>query len=203
MALQIQHYTGLSASEVEASRSQYGSNVLSTRERTPWWRKLLEKFGDPLIVILMVAAVLSIGISCYEYFGLGADRTAFFEPVGILMAIALATGLSFWFEWQADSEFLLLNQQNDSEPVRVIRDGHETMVPRSAIVVGDIVLLSTGDEIPADGQLLEATQMQVDESTLTGEPVCAKSTLAAEQDPDATYPSDAGGSRRDARDGRG
>ncbi len=191
MALQIQHYTGLSASEVEASRSQYGSNVLSTRERTPWWRKLLEKFGDPLIVILMVAAVLSIGISCYEYFGLGADRTAFFEPVGILMAIALATGLSFWFEWQADSEFLLLNQQNDSEPVRVIRDGHETMVPRSEIVVGDIVLLSTGDEIPADGQLLEATQMQVDESTLTGEPVCAKSTLPAEQDPDATFPSDA------------
>ncbi len=181
---------GLTAAEVAASRAQHGSNVLSQRERTPWWRKLAAKFADPLIVILIVAALLSVTISFYEYFGLGADATAFFEPVGIIMAIALATGLAFWFEQKADREFALLNQQNDHEPVRVVRDGHETKVPRADIVVGDIVLLATGDEIPADGQLLEATQMQVDESSLTGEPVCHKSSLAEERDPDATYPTD-------------
>ena len=184
-------YSGLTAAEVLASRAAHGSNVLTPRERTPWWRKLAEKFTDPLIVILLVAAALSIGISCYEYFGLGADRTAFFEPVGIVVAIALATGLAFWFEHKADREFSLLNQQNDHDPVRVIRDGHETLVPRSDLVVGDVVLLSTGDEIPADGQLLEATQMQVDESTLTGEPVCRKSVLPEEQDADATFATDA------------
>ena len=180
--------TGLTSAEVAASRAAHGCNILTPRERTPWWCKFAAKFTDPLIIILLVAAVLSIGISFYEYFGLGADATAFFEPVGIIVAIALATGLAFWFEQKADREFSLLNQQNDLEPARVIRDGHETVVPRSDIVVGDIVLLSTGDEIPADGLLLEATQMQVDESTLTGEPVCRKSILPEEQDADATFP---------------
>ena len=179
---------GLTAAEVLASRKAHGTNVLTPRERTPWWRKLAEKFADPLIIILLVAAVLSIGISCYEYFGLGADATAFFEPVGIIIAIALATGLAFWFEQKADREFSLLNQQNDLDPVRVIRDGGETQIPRSEIVVGDLVLLATGDEVPADGQLLEATQMQVDESSLTGEPHCSKSVVPEEQDPDATFP---------------
>ena len=179
---------GLTAAEVVESRKAHGANVITPRERTPWWRKFAEKFTDPLIIILLVAAVLSVGISFYEYFGLQAGATAFFEPVGIIIAILLATGLAFWFEWQADREFSLLNQQNDHELVRVIRDGHETQVPRSEIVVGDLVLLSTGDEICADGLLLEAVQMQVDESTLTGEPVCAKSILPEEQDPEATFP---------------
>jgi len=182
---------GLSAEEVVASRAAHGINVLTPRERTPWWRKLGEKFTDPLIVILLVAAALSIGISLYEYFGLDAGAKAFFEPVGIIIAIALATGLAFWFEQRADHEFSLLSQQNDLEPVRVIRDGRETLVPRRDIVVGDLVLLATGDEIPADGTLLEATQMQVDESTLTGEPVCAKSVHPDEQDPNATFPTNA------------
>ena len=181
---------GLTTEQVEASRKAHGSNVLTPRERTPWWRKLAEKFKDPLIVILMVAAILSIGIACYEYFGLQAGATAFFEPVGIFVAIFLATGLAFWFEWKADREFSLLNQQNDHEPVRVIRDGHETQVLRSELVVGDLVRLSTGDEVPADGLLLEATQMLVDESTLTGEPTCSKSTKPEEQDTNATFPSD-------------
>ena len=182
--------TGLTQAEVLASRMAHGANVLTPRERTPWWRKFADKFTDPLIVILLVAAVLSIGISCYEYFSLDAPATAFFEPVGIVVAIALATGLAFWFEQKADQEFTLLNQQNEHEPVRVIRDAHETLVPRSEIVVGDLVLLSTGDEIPADGQLLEATHIQVDESTLTGEPVCHKGILPEEQDPNATFPTD-------------
>lgn len=179
---------GLTAAEVAASREAHGRNVLTPRKRVPWWRKLAAKFADPLIVILLVAAVLSIGISFYEYFGLDAGATAFFEPVGIVVAIALATGLAFWFEQKADREFTLLNQQNDHEPVRVIRDGRETSVPRADIVVGDIVLLSTGDEIPADGKLIEATQMQVDESSLTGEPLCHKSIRPDEQDSEATYP---------------
>lgn len=203
---------GLTPSEVAASRAAHGANILTPRQHTPWWQKLAEKFTDPLIIILLVAAVLSIGISCYEYFGLGASLKAFFEPVGIIIAIALATGLAFWFEQKADREFSLLNRQNDLEPVRVIRaietsngesnadaesqdsnqfEDHETMVPRSELVVGDLVLLSTGDEIPADGLLLESTQMQVDESTLTGEPVCRKSTVPEEQDPDATFPTNA------------
>lgn len=182
---------GLTAAQVTESRARHGANVLTPRERVPWWRKFAEKFTDPLIIILLVAAVLSIGISFYEYFGLGADTTVFFEPVGIIMAIALATGLAFWFEYKADREFSLLNQQNDLEPVRVIRDGHETIVPRADIVVGDIVLLSTGDEVPADGKLLEATKMQVDESSLTGEPMCQKSVRPEDQDSDATFPTDA------------
>lgn len=182
-------YVGLSQQQVEASRVAHGTNVLTPRERLPWWRKLAEKFTDPLIIILLVAAVLSIGISCYEYFQLDAGTQAFFEPVGIIVAILLATVLAFWFEQKAGREFQLLSQQNDLEPVRVIRDGKETQVPRRDIVVDDIVLLATGDEIPADGLLLEATLMQVDESTLTGEPVCAKSVLPEEQDSDATFPS--------------
>lgn len=182
-------YVGLSQQQVETSRLAHGTNVLTPRERLPWWRKLAEKFTDPLIVILLVAAVLSIGISCYEYFRLDAGTQAFFEPVGIIVAILLATVLAFWFEQKAGREFQLLSQQNDLEPVRVIRDGKETQVPRRDIVVDDIVLLATGDEIPADGLLLEATLMQVDESTLTGEPVCAKSVLPEEQDSDATFPS--------------
>lgn len=185
---QTQKYNGLTSSEVVVMRKAHGSNVLTKRSRTSWWRKLAEKFADPLIVILLVAAVLSIGISLYEYYGLGADATAFFEPIGIIVAILLATVLSFWFEQKANREFNLLNQQNDMEPVRVIRDGHETQVPRSDIVVADIVLLSSGDEIPADGILLEAVQMQVDESSLTGEPVCHKSVRPEEQDPEATFP---------------
>ena len=181
---------GLSAAEVLASRKAHGANILTPREQTPWWRKLAEKFTDPLIIILLVAAILSIGISCYEYFGLGADATAFFEPVGIIIAIALATGLAFWFEQKADREFSLLNRQNDLDPVRVLREGGEKQVPRCEIVVGDLVLLSTGDEVPADGQLIEATQMEVDESSLTGEPHCHKSVMPEEQDPDATFPTD-------------
>ena len=183
-----QQYKGLTEEQVLHNRQQYGVNVLTPPEREPLWKKFLGKFSDPLIIILLVAGVLSIGISFYEYYGLHQEASVFFEPVGIFIAILLATGLAFIFEVKADREFAILNQVNDEEPIQVIRDGHTRLVPKCDIVVGDIVILTTGSEIPADGELLEATQLQIDESTLTGEPICRKSTRPEEQDNDATFP---------------
>ena len=183
------HYTGLTAREVAQSRSKYGENVLTPPAKAPLWLQFLDKFRDPLIIILLIAGALSILISCYEYFGLGDGPTVFFEPVGIFVAIMLATGLSFYFEYQADKEFAILNKVNDDEPVEVIRDSNTTLIPRREVVVGDIVVINTGEEIPADGELIEATLLNVDESTLTGEPMCAKTTVASEFDSQATFPS--------------
>lgn len=183
------HYTGLTAREVAQSRSKYGENVLTPPAKAPLWLQFLDKFRDPLIIILLIAGALSILISCYEYFALGDGPTVFFEPVGIFVAIMLATGLSFYFEYQADKEFAILNQVNDDEPVEVIRDSNTTQIPRREVVVGDIVIVNTGEEIPADGELMESTLLNVDESTLTGEPMCAKTTVASEFDSQATFPS--------------
>ena len=183
------HYTGLTAREVAQSRSKYGENVLTPPAKAPLWLQFLDKFRDPLIIILLIAGALSILISCYEYFGLGDGPTVFFEPVGIFVAIMLATGLSFYFEYQADKEFAILNKVNDDEPVEVIRDSNTTLIPRREVVVGDIVVINTGEEIPADGELMESTLLNVDESTLTGEPMCAKTTVASEFDSQATFPS--------------
>ena len=183
------HYTGLTAREVAQSRSKYGENVLTPPAKAPLWLQFLDKFRDPLIIILLIAGALSILISCYEYFGLGDGPTVFFEPVGIFVAIMLATGLSFYFEYQADKEFAILNKVNDDEPVEVIRNSNTTLIPRREVVVGDIVIVNTGEEIPADGELIEATLLNVDESTLTGEPMCAKTTVASEFDSQATFPS--------------
>ena len=184
-----QHYTGLSAQEVEASRKEHGENVLTPPAKKPIWLQFLDKFKDPLIIILILAGVLSIGISFYEYLGLGHGAAVFFEPGGIFVAILLATGLSFYFEYQADKEFAILNQVNDDEPVEVIRQSNITEVPRRNIVVGDIVVLNTGEEVPADGELLESIQLSVDESSLTGEPMCPKTTDESLFDKDATFAS--------------
>ena len=183
------HYQGLTEAEVLKSREKHGVNILTPPEKESLFSKFLEKFEDPLIRILLVAGVLSIGISCYEYWGLGEGWAVFFEPIGIFVAILLATGLSFYFELVADKEFSILNQVNDDEPVKVIRNGNTIEVPKKDIVVGDIVILSTGDEIPADGELLEAISLSVDESTLTGEPICRKTIEESEFDKDATFPS--------------
>ena len=182
------HYTGLTDAQVLESRKKNGANVLTPPEKEPLWKQFLEKFGDPLIIILMIAGALSIGISCYEFFGLGQDAAVFFEPVGIFVAILLATGLAFYFELQADKEFTILNQVNDDEPVEVIRNGNTTQVPRKDIVVGDIVVINTGEEVPADCELLEATSLHMDESSLTGEPMCFKSIDEKDFDKAATYP---------------
>ena len=183
------HFTGLSAQEVEASRKEHGENVLTPPAKEPLWLQFLDKFKDPLIIILIIAGLLSIGIAFYEYIGLGHGAAVFFEPGGIFVAILLATGLSFYFEYQADKEFAILNQVNDDEPVEVIRQSNTTEVPRRSIVVGDIVVLNTGEEVPADGELLEAVQLSVDESTLTGEPMCPKTTDESLFDKDATFAS--------------
>ena len=183
-----QQYIGLTQEEVVKSREEHGRNVFSEPARTPLWRRFLEKFSDPLIMILLVAGVLSIAISCYEYFSLHEETAVFFEPVGIFIAIFLATGMAFLFEVKADREFAILNQVNDEEPVMVIRDGHKRQIPKCDVVVGDIVLLATGDEIAADGQLLESVVLQVDESTLTGEPICHKSVREEDFDAEATFP---------------
>lgn len=186
---QKQHYTGLTDQQVELSRKQYGKNVLPPAKQTPLWKQFLEKFSDPIIRILMIALLLSIGISSYHFFGQGSEINVFFEPLGILFAIILATGISFFFEVKANKAFNILNQVNDSEPVQVIRNSKICEIPKKDVVVGDVVILNTGNEIPADGELLEATALQVNESTLTGEPVIKKTTNPEYFDKEATYPS--------------
>ncbi len=184
------HLVGLTETEVIKSRQEHGINVLTPTKKKSLFRCFLEKFRDPLIIILLVAGALSICISLYEYFCLDEGTTVFFEPTGIFMAIILATGLAFIFEMKADREFAILNQVNDEEAVRVIRDGNTIEIPKRDVVVGDIVILNTGDEVPADGQLLEAVTLTMDESTLTGEPACHKTVNPDDFDPEATYKSD-------------
>ncbi len=181
--------SGLTRAEVEASRLEYGTNVLTPPRKVPLWKRFFEKFGDPLIIILLVAGALSVGISCYEFWGLHEGPGVFFEPAGIFIAILLATGLAFVFELKADKEFALLNQVNDNELVQVVRDGNTVQIARKDVVRGDIVLLDTGAEVPADGELLEAVSLTIDESSLTGEPLCAKTTDRGQSDPEATFPS--------------
>lgn len=185
-----QSFEGLSDKEVTESRLRNGINILTPPPGVPLWEKFLSKFSDPLILILLIAGILSLGISFYDYFGLGHGADSFIEPVGIFIAIFLATGLAFYFEYKADKEFDLLNQVNDDEPVQVIRGGNMTEIPKKDVVVGDIVKLNTGNDIPADGILLDASSLSVDESTLTGEPSCRKTTDPTHFDNEATFPSD-------------
>lgn len=143
-------------------------------------------FGDPLFKILITAFVLSMGISIYEYEWNNAEWTAFFEPIGIIVALILATSIAFWLEKNNEKTFQSLNQSNDDEPVKVIRNGQVCQVPRKDIVVGDIVKLETGEEVPADCKLLDCLNLTVDESSLTGE-LLANKSLNPNAYPDATY----------------
>ncbi|MBR3089990.1 MAG: cation-translocating P-type ATPase [Prevotella sp.] len=187
MTNQKQHYTGLSDAQVLESRAKYGKNILTPPKKDSLLKLFLSKFEDPLITILMVVGVFAIGVSCYEYWGLHEDFKVFFEPIGIFVAILLATGLGFYFELKAQKEFTVLNRENDHEMVAVIRNGNVTEVPKCDVVVGDILVLQTGQEIPADALLLEALSMIVDESSLTGEPAHPKST-EPKQEEESTYP---------------
>ena len=186
--MKVEHdFKGLTPQEVADSRQKHGENVLTPAKKSSVWTLFLEKFKDPLIIILIIAGFLSIGIACYEWFGLGHGAEVFFEPVGIFVAIFLATGVAFFFEREADKQFSILNKVNDDALVEVIRDGNVTAIPKREVVVGDIVVLPTGAEIPADGELLEAVSLSVDESSLTGEPVCRKSTNPDDFDDNATF----------------
>ena len=186
----IQNYRGLSEQQVNESRKIHGSNLLTPKKKESLFKKFILKFKDPLIIILLIAGAFSIGISIYEYCVLpNSGFKVFFEPLGIFIAIFLATGLSFIFEAKADKEFALLNKVNDDEPVTVIRDGSPTRIPKKEVVVGDIVVLNTGEEVPADGELLEAISLNIDESTLTGEPIAHKTTDPEQFDSEATFPS--------------
>ena len=146
-------------------------------------------FGDPLFKILITAFVLSMGISIYEYEWHGADWTVFFEPIGIIVALILATSIAYCLEKKNEKTFQSLNQTNDEVPVKVYRNGHICQVPRKDIVVGDIIKLETGEEIPADCELLESLNLIVNESSLTGELQAAKTTNPEQFDSNATYKS--------------
>ena len=185
-----QQYQGLTTAQVEESRRLHGENVLTPPAKTPLWKQFLEKFEDPIIRILLVAWVLSMVIAGVHCWGPeAAGLAAFLEPLGIFFAIMLASCVGFFFEVKANRAFDVLNTVNDDILVTVVRNGKITEVPRKEIVVGDIVMLGTGDEIPADGHLLEAVSLQVNESTLTGEPMIGKTTNPADFDEEATYPS--------------
>lgn len=179
--MESKHYSGLTDEQVEASRQRYGKNILTPPARTPLWKLFLEKFKDPIIKILLAAALLSLVISIIH--------NEYAETIGIFAAIFLATGVAFWFEMDANRKFELLNQVNDDILYKVIRDGNIHEVAKQDIVVGDIIVLETGEEIPADGELIEAISLQVNESTLTGEPVISKTTNPEHFDEEATYPS--------------
>ncbi|GIJ92927.1 calcium-translocating P-type ATPase, PMCA-type [Capnocytophaga stomatis] len=187
--MENKHYQGLSQKQVEESRKKYGTNEFSQVEKEPLWKQFLEKFQDPIIIILLVALVASFGVSIYEYTAHDKGINAFFEPIGILFAILLATSVAFYFELKANKQFEILNQVNDDIHYKVIREGQVTQVLKKDIVVGDIVLLETGEEIPADGKLLQSISLQVNESTLTGEPLVSKTTDEKYFDKEATYPS--------------
>ena len=181
---------GLTAQQVEESRRKYGENVLTPPARESLWKKFLEKFEDPIIRILLIAWVLSMVISCVHCWGPEkAGFSAFLEPIGIFFAIVLASGIGFIFEVKAARAFEVLNTVNDDVMVTVKRDGKVQEISRKEVVVGDIVILNTGDEVPADGVLLQAQSLQINESTLTGEPMIAKTTVEADFDDEATYPS--------------
>ncbi len=182
--------TGLTTEQVEESRRLYGENVLTPPERTSLWKQFLEKFEDPIIRILLIAWVLSMVISGVHCWGPSQEGfSAFLEPLGIFFAIMLASTIGFIFEVKAARAFEVLNTVNDDIMVTVVRNGKVQEVSRKEIVVGDVVMLNTGDEVPADGVLLECHSLQINESTLTGEPVISKTTVEADFDDEATYPS--------------
>ena len=181
------HYTGLTGKQVLESREKHGANVLTPPKRDSLWQIFIGNFEDPVIRILMVAVFLSGGIAISMYFSEGVIEIA--ETIGIAVAILLATGVATWFVWDANKKFDVLNQVNDDTLVKVIRDGDVHEVPKKEIVVDDIVLLEQGEEIPADGVLLEAISLQVNESSLTGEPMANKTVVESEFNLEATYPS--------------
>lgn len=170
---------GLGDAQVEASRSQHGENVLTPPRRTSYWKLYLDKYHDPIIQILLVAALVALLLAFIE--------RDFMETLGIILAVVIATTVGFYFECDAARRFNVLTAMNEDQRVKVRRNGRVTEVKRREVVVGDIILVEVGDEIPADAQLVEAVNLQVDESSLTGEPLTTKSIDATKEGNEA-YP---------------
>ena len=164
--MKIENRQGLSAEEVLLSRLEYGENVLTPPQRPSMWRLYLEKYQDPMVRILLVAALVSLVLAFV--------KQDFLETMGIIAAIILATTVGFYFERDAARKFDVLTQLGEEQLVKVVRDGKVMEIARREVVVGDLVIVETGDEVPADGQLVEATDLQLDESSLTGEPLTNK-----------------------------
>ncbi len=177
-------HRGLTQTEVETSRQKYGSNLLTPPKRSPWWKLWLEKFDDPVIRILIIAAVIAITVGIFE--------GNYVEGLGIIAAILLATTVAFFNEYKASKEFDILNQVNDEIPITVIRDNNVTTIPKKDLVVGDLVLIETGEEIPADGKVIEAVSLQVNEASLTGEAIpvtkTEKTNLSSNNHTNYAYP---------------
>jgi len=176
-------YSGLTQSQVAESRKKHGANILTPPKRDPWWKLFLEKFDDPVIRILLIAAVIAIGV--------GFIDGQFVEGIGIIAAILLATVLAFFNEFKANKEFDILIKANDEVQVKVIRDGGFHSIPKKDVVVGDLVLIEVGEEIPADGKIIESVSFQIDESKLTGESVpvkkCAFTELNGQNIKESTF----------------
>ena len=168
---------GLTDEQVKQSREQYGRNVLTPPHRTSLWKLYLDKYRDPIIQILLVAAFVSLILAFIEH--------NFMETIGIFVAVFLATTVGFYFERDAAKKFNVLTALSEEQPVKVRRGGKVMQIPRHDIVVGDVVLIEVGDEVPADGELLISTDLQINESTLTGEPITEKNT---EGGGDGAYP---------------
>ena len=168
---------GLTDEQVKQSREQYGRNVLTPPHRTSLWKLYLDKYRDPIIQILLVAAFVSLILAFIEH--------NFMETIGIFVAVFLATTVGFYFERDAAKKFNVLTALSEEQPVKVRRGGKVMQIPRHDIVVGDVVLIEVGDEVPADGELLVSTDLQINESTLTGEPITEKNT---EGGGDGAYP---------------
>ncbi|KAA6325849.1 Calcium-transporting ATPase 1 [termite gut metagenome] len=179
------HFTGLSDAQVIESRRIYGENILTPPKKEPLWKLFLEKFEDPIIRILLIAAFLSLGIAIVNH--INTEEGDYAETIGIFCAILLATGVAFWFERDANKKFDVLNTVNDDTLIKVIRNGNVCEISKRQVVVGDVVLLEVGEEVPADGELLETVSMQIDESCLTGEPIIAKTIRLEDFEHEATY----------------
>ena len=168
---------GLTDEQVKQSREQHGKNVLTPPQRTSLWKLYLDKYRDPIIQILLVAAFVSLILAFIE--------KNFMETIGIFLAVFLATTVGFYFERDAAKKFNLLTALSEEQPVKVRRNGKVMEIPRHDVVVGDVVLVEVGDEVPADGELIVCNDLQINESTLTGEPVTEKSL---EGGGDGAYP---------------
>ncbi len=180
------HHAGLTDEQVAANRIKFGKNILTPPPTTSLWKLYLDKYRDPIIQVLLVAAAVSLVLAFVEQ--------NFIETIGIFVAIFFATSIGFYFERDAAKKFNILNALNEESLVKVRRNGHVVEIPRKDVVVGDLMIIEVGDEIPADGKLVKAVDLLIDESSLTGEPICSKGIDVDDDEEDEahekTYPHD-------------